>query len=255
MKYMTKEWMLKNRLTSAYRLVRESERAEKFDEDFYRQVSEQLFDKYLINEREFNRRPNPLTEEQMCNRVRRELTNRQRLFEYLPQEIRDRIADLRVCATGFASAEVIALLKPFCENLKAECDAVKDRAHAETDDAESFLAEPQNFNECGEMFLLEILQEGGDVYLVFDFGETLRIKNAEIVERESDTIYPFDEKIADSGWSLVLETELHRVGDLFEVHFLIENLDRSDEREWWYLTVRGTDLKTIPTSKLKKRQA
>lgn len=51
MKYMTKEWMLKNRLTSAYRLVRESERAEKFDEDFYRQVSEQLFDKYLINER------------------------------------------------------------------------------------------------------------------------------------------------------------------------------------------------------------
>ena len=126
MKYMTKEWMLKNRLTSAYRLVRESERAEKFDEDFYRQVSEQLFDKYLINEREFNRRPNPLTEEQMCNRVRRELTNRQRLFEYLPQEIRDRIADLRVCATGFASAEVIALLKPFCENLKAECSGCKD---------------------------------------------------------------------------------------------------------------------------------
>ena len=90
MKYMTKEWMLKNRLTSAYRLVRESERAEKFDEDYYRQVSEQLFDKYLINEREFNRRPNPLTEEQMCNRVRRELTNRQRIFAYARRALRAR---------------------------------------------------------------------------------------------------------------------------------------------------------------------
>lgn len=46
----------------------------------------------------------------------------------------------------------------------------------------------------------------------------------------------------------IIETELHRAGELYEVHFLLRNIDSTGKEKIWYLTIAGTNVE-IQTKK------
>lgn len=167
------------------------------------------------------------------------------LFGFLPPHILEKIADLRVFAFGYATEEVIELLKPYCERMNKECEEIRLLAYDETDAAEDYLSERLDVNDYGEIYLTDIIEKNGDVYLKFNEDDVLLVKNGEITERQSDKIYPFRTEIPYTGISLVRAAELHRVDGLFELRFNILNSSECGCAEPWYLTVRGTDIKDL----------
>ena len=51
-----------------------------------------------------------------------------------------------------------------------------------------------------------------------------------------------------SPYTGIIETELHRAGELYEVHFLLRNIDSTGKEKIWYLTIAGTNVE-IETKK------
>lgn len=173
------------------------------------------------------------------------LKNQIKLYEHLPQYILNKIPDLRMFALGYTSAEVKGLLKPYCAELRKISSKIKKKAFAETDDAETYLSERLNVNEYEELLLSGYEYKDNDLYLNFDYGDKLLIKDGNITEGADHTIYPFDTNIPHCGWSQVLAAELHQADDKYEIHFLISNLNETNECEVWYLTAVGTDIQEI----------
>ena len=102
-------------------------------------------------------------------------------------------------------------------------------------------------SEYTEFFLTDIIFENEDIYLLFDNGDKLLIKNGEILEREEEKLFAWNADIPNSGWSMVLAAELYRIGEKFEIHFLMENRNEYERCTVWYLTFRGTDIQEIIT--------
>ncbi len=164
------------------------------------------------------------------------------LYSMLPQEILSKIADIRVFALGYASAEVKKLLRPFCANLKKTIKEVQNKAYYETDEAESFLNKELGFNEYQDFLLLGIEEKGGDIYLKSVNKKCLIIKNGIIIEGRGKTIHSYDKDVPNCPWSRIIAAELHRTDDKFEAHFLVDNNSEIEETELWYLTVSGADV-------------
>ena len=45
----------------------------------------------------------------------------------------------------------------------------------------------------------------------------------------------------------MITAELYRIGEKFEIHFLMENSNEYERYTVWYLTFRGTDIQEIIT--------
>lgn len=54
--------------------------------------------------------------------------------------------------------------------------------------------------------------------------------------------YPYKKNVYASPYTGIIETELHRAGDQYEVHFLLQNVDRTGKEKIWYLTIAGTNV-------------
>lgn len=164
------------------------------------------------------------------------------LYSMLPQEILSKIADIRVFALGYASAEVKKLLRPFCANLRKTIKEVQNKAYYETDEAESFLNKELGFNEYQDFLLLGIEEKCGDIYLKSVNNKCLIVKNGKIIEGDGKTIHSYDKDVPNCPWSRIIAAELHRTDDKFEAHFLVDNNSEIEETELWYLTASGTDV-------------
>lgn len=164
------------------------------------------------------------------------------LYSMLPQEILSKIADIRVFALGYASAEVKKLLRPFCANLRKTIKEVQNKAYYETDEAESFLNKELGFNEYQDFLLLGIEEKGGDIYLKSVNNKCLIVKNGKIIEGTGKTIHSYDKDVPNCPWSRIIAAELHRTDNKFEAHFLVDNNSEIEETELWYLTVSGADV-------------
>lgn len=169
------------------------------------------------------------------------------LMQNLPPYILSKIADIRVFVFGYASAEVKKLLNPYCAELKHKCSEAERQAERETRKAQKFLTIETDINTLGDTFLTDIEFQNGDIYLVFDDGDKLLIKDGEIVEREEEKLYIMNCYLPDSGYSLLHAAELYHIDGKFEVHFLMENRNEFDTCKIWYLTIRGTDIQEILT--------
>lgn len=170
------------------------------------------------------------------------------LFQHLPQYILDKIADIGVFAFGYASAEVKQLLRPYCAELKRKCHALEKQAERETDKAKKYLSEKLRISGYRELLLSDISIQNGDIYLTFDDGDKLLIKGGKIIEKEETKIYPLNTYVPNSGYTIIQAAELYRIGEKFEIHFLIENRDEMDKGKVWYLTIQGTDIREIVTT-------
>ena len=169
------------------------------------------------------------------------------LLKQMPQTILDKVADIGVFAFGYVSEEVKRLLKSYCRELKRQCKGVLKQAERETEKAEKYLTKRLGVSEYTELFLTDIIFENEDIYILFDDGEKLLIKNGEILEREEEKLFAWNADIPNSGWSMVIAAELYRTDKKFEIHFLMENRNEYERCTIWYLTFRGTDIQEIIT--------
>lgn len=170
------------------------------------------------------------------------------IYSRLPEEIRDKIADMRVFALGHASGEVKQLLKPYCVNLKRIYNQTALKAYGETNDTEKLLTRPIGLNDFEEIKISGIEKRGNNIYLAFD-DCYLVFKNGEVTEGQCTPIYPFNYQKPNCPWSMVLNTELHFNENKLEVNFLISNFDELDRAHLWYLTIISTDITKFYTSK------
>ncbi len=145
-------------------------------------------------------------------------------------------------ALGYTSAEVKHLLRPYCAIKRSEIKEIEEKAHRETDRAESHLSEIIGFNEYEEVLLTGIEERNGDILLKVDRVCILSIKDGEILEGNGKTIYPYDEERPNCPWSRIVASELHRSKGKFKVQFLVANNNEIGQTDLWYLTVRGTDI-------------
>ena len=205
---------------------------------------------YILSENEkFKKAGAPFVfeEKAVTDRLNEYIRQKIELFQHLPQYILDKIADIRVFALGYASAEVKRLLRPYCTETKHKCRALEKQAERETDKAEKYLSEKLGISGYRELLLSDIAIQKGDIYLTFDFGNKLHIKNGEFLEREETKIYPLNAYVPNSGCTIVQGAELYHIGNKYEIDFLIENRDEMDTGKLWYLTIQGTDIREIAT--------
>lgn len=294
MKYLTKEWLVADKLGNIYDYIKTSARAERRDEEYYLGLYHRQSGAFIENEKKNPLYNDPYQElaeiEQYIHAggtdasgqneravlrdlfigtnksrlkhgavafdeptARRQfdsrLRERQRLAQYLPREITEKIADIRVFALGYATAEVKELLKPFCGEQKRVSALLKEKAVRESGQAAEALSADIDPEKYTESFLSGIRLQGGNVCLAFDYlvgkGDCLLIGNGEIVERELKDVYRWNADIPNSRWSRVVAAELHRADGRAEVHFLIVNKNEYDEHDYGYLTVRGTDIEIL----------
>ena len=67
------------------------------------------------------------------------------------------------------------------------------------------------------------------------------ISNGKILKQE-EQVYPYKKNVYASPYTGIIETELHRAGELYEVHFLLRNVDSTGNEKIWYLTIAGTNV-------------
>lgn len=75
----------------------------------------------------------------------------------------------------------------------------------------------------------------------FEKNTVLVISDGKILEQE-EQVYPYKKNVYASPYTGIIETELHRAGDQYEVHFLLQNVDRTGKEKIWYLTIAGTNV-------------
>ena len=164
------------------------------------------------------------------------------LYKKLPQEILGKIADLRVFALGYTSAEVKKLLKPYCNTQRRISRRLRKIAQQETEKAEAYLSEAIGINDCTDTVILGIREQREGIYLDFDLGDSLFIENGKIIEKELKEVHRWNPNIPNSGLSIILASELHYTNKKFELHFLVENVNETNESQVGYLTLCGTDI-------------
>lgn len=167
------------------------------------------------------------------------------LYGNLPEEIKEKIADIRVLALGYASGEVKKLLRRYCAELNRTLNEIELNAKAVTKEAESHLTNKLGFDFWIIGAIENIEEKGGDIYINCE-RHYFVIKNGKITEGQCKPLYPYYyEKKPDTHYSQVLTTELCRKKDLFELKLLICNFDELEREELWYLTITGTDILKI----------
>ena len=289
--YLTKIWLMAERLSHTYSIIKTAEFAKQKSEKIYRELYKRHCDLYILNESKADIYKNPLDElkkidnyindpdvsepdklkrkefkqgflfinkkriesgifytfdQQLCERqFAEEMKQNEELYKNLPKEILNKIADIRVFALGYTTEEVKKLLKPYCAKLQRLCRETKNKAFANTDKAEASLSEKLNLNKYYETFLMDISEKNGDIYLNFDYGDILLIKKGKIIEGAGHKLYPFDIDAPNSGWSIIIAAELHRVNEYFELHFMVSNNNEFNQNDLWYLTLRGNNITQI----------
>ncbi len=168
-----------------------------------------------------------------------------KLYEqFLPEEIKEKIADMRVLALGYVSGEVKKLLTRYCKQLSHRLRSDKLCANAVTKDAEMRLSSIIGLYFWGVGAIISLEEKNGDIYLNCE-THCLIIKNGKITEGQCKPIYPTWREKPDSYFTRVLETELHRCEDKFRLNLLMCNYDELEREDFWYMTIICTDILKI----------
>ncbi len=183
-------------------------------------------------------------EEKAKRKFTKLLNKRIGYLRMLPQNILDRVADIRVLALGYVSAEVKKLLRLYCAELKSTVREAWAKAYLITEDAEKKLKEIIGFSSHYNLLINAVEEKDGDIYIKGE-EETIIIENGEIIEGKGKAVYKFDDSIPNSPWSNIIAAELYCENDKFEAHFFVFECNENYEEGNWYLTVSGTDVRLI----------
>lgn len=262
MRYLTKEWYETMQKTDLHLLLKTSKKAEVFSEEFYLKLYakkeaeqlkfeeecsntkfEDLFDEFdFPSKEEYEQAKSEFAPEKFdpeeTKRKFREAQeyNIERLKNDLPEEILEKVADIRVLALDYCTEEVKKLIAKFCK----ENDKKMNRAFKELEEAErkEFGENPPDFvreTSLHDCEITAIEQSGSDVVLSLDNSggfttcTAVVFKNAEIIEQEDGLV--------GAVW---LYDEIYKTENGIEIHALL-----SGENELLYFTVRCDDTEFI----------
>lgn len=245
MRYLTKEWYNRMQYTSIYLGLKVNNKAEKLSEDFYQEVyakAKKRHIKDLYDFTDYNKFKkiflesiddyNDLKEEDIEQEFRN--ANEEMFlgmsleehFDYcqnnlieqyksaIPENILNKVKDIRVLALGYASSEVYKLLKKYCDdNEKFVEEKLRESEKVEEEQFEnepiSFIEE--SFHDC---FIIDINKDKNDLVIELD-NENEFTDKTEITFKNYNII--LDEDIKETYW-LYNEVYKNEVG--YEVHIL-----------------------------------
>ena len=138
--------------------------------------------------------------------------------EKLPEEIIDKVADIRVLALNYASAEVKKDITSFCKqnekNVRSALDAYQRQYRKQFKTKAPAFAEELNLHDCEVRSCRRI---GNDVVMTLDNSggftniTRIRMKNCEVITQDSSL---------HGVWCLY--EEIYKTGEKYEIHFLME---------------------------------
>ncbi len=237
--YLTKEWFWKKRLSCLDKIVSVHKEAERFDKAFYRQVRNTCYKRFERNELigtggDFDK---IFVKKMFKMRIKSMV----KLVSYLPKNILNEVADIRVLALGYSSEKVKKMLDEYCQQLRKECDYILLKARKKTDVAESMLPKRIHVNDFGELLLYRLYRKNKDIFLECE-GGGLKFENGEISKQEQKRIYRYNDEETNSKWSMVQYAELTYDKGIFTLYFLINNMDWKGKSKYWELVISGTSI-------------
>ena len=165
----------------------------------------------------YNRFP-PFDPERERKNFRQSIRNNIRVLkEKLPEDIIEKVADIRVLALDYASAEIKKEITKYCKqnekNARSALAAYQRQYRKQFKTNEPDFAEELNLHDCEVRFCR---RKGNDVVLTLDNSggftniTKIRMKNCEVVTQDSPL---------HGAWCLY--EEIYKVGERFEIHFLM----------------------------------
>lgn len=113
--------------------------------------------------------------------------------------------------------------------------------YADSKSSDNFI---RAYNEKEKQFI-EIVKTKDGIDVKFCGGDGLHIKNGVVLEGKDGEILAYKHEVPNGVHSCVIAGELHSVKDKIEAHFLINNLDKHNRQQPWYLTVSGDDVREL----------
>jgi hypothetical protein len=239
MKYMTKEWYETSQNTFLHLSLKVSKKAEVFSEDYFRNLykSEEkawlrLLESYSDEELEkiypgefqtkyADGRQLELSEIEKGKKVyfKQALqSNIKRLKRNLPDEILQKIADIRVLALDRASADIKKEITAYCKANKKAVDSAMNAYRKEYKmsfkNGEPTFAENFDFHDC---IVVACRKKGKDTVLTLDNSGGFTTINQIIFKNCS--ILKKDTPLHGAWW---LYDEIYKTNDGYEIHTLLD---------------------------------
>lgn len=240
MKFLTKEWLIADSLSRLCNGMRPARRAEEKDENFYIACRNSALHRFL--QAEYGDAPYEMS---ALHRFEKHARTNEEICKHLPARILNKIADLRVFALGYASEQVIELLRPYCAEQKNLSENLKQRALQATEEAAKYLSKKIELHRCVDLGVQSVEAKGKDLWLKFILGPTLIVIDYEITENELPEIFSLNGPAGENGFCAAVAIELQRCGKAFELQLLAVCQNELYESRAGALSIRGADLLMI----------
>lgn len=167
-----------------------------------------------------------------------------RILKYLPQELYDGLYDADLIKIKYCTEKDNTLLKSYYEKEVKRLEIIVASVREKNESAEWFLQKNIDFNFFAEEIIYGLKLNNNELTIDFD-GCRLSIISAQIIEKEKECISNFELKNPYSEMTVLHAIELYydKKSKKFELHLLLDNIDKFDLPNFWYLTVKCKDIK------------
>ena len=163
----------------------------------------------------------------------------------LPKNVYNKISDIKLVILGYANKEDKELLTSYANKTLFALEKDAERANKSTEIAEDYLPEEFILDEIvGELVNKEY--SSGKDYFINIGGLEICISDYQIIEREKFKINKWDNDNPLTLWTTLVASELHYIADnSFELHLLFLNGDKYANENYWYFTLKGSNVKYV----------
>ena len=175
----------------------------------------------------------------------KKLENRLKILSHLPEQIRNNIKRADWIKYGFICEEDRTFLSMFANKLLQKIEKKADKANELTEKAQCHLKEYTALNDFCFEIIEETVAERENFIICFD-RKKICVENYRIVLDDKLNFNKFDYHFPFSPRTVLYATELYYIQDNFyELHLLLENVDKYQNTDFWYLTLQGTNIKIL----------
>ena len=251
MKILTKEWMKYNRQVILAGQVKKVEGIKTpLAFDVYNKLYKEKQDEFIELEK-----ANPVYDENETG-VKRDFDeeyakklfeartkNNEELIRTMPKYVLSHMQNVKLLGLKYCLPQEAPFLQSFYEQGIKEIEELSDKARKITDDSAKNLPQQIDFDLFTEEIVYAIKTDKNDLIIEFD-GYLIRAKNITILEKEQEDAENFTFDNPYCGMTVLHAIELYYNEDDndFELHLLLDNIDKFDISNFWYMTVKCKDI-------------
>ncbi len=240
MKILTKKWAEKHELVRGIQWLKE------YDEqkESYEDIKKKSFDAFYHNILTDTELSKAVLKENLLEKLyNAKVEQDKKVFSALPQEVFSKIKNVETLYLGFASKEDKAVLTTYSIELLKELEKKANMANSETETAQKELGDNFTLDDIVGELVYEEFSTKNDYHLIVG-GQKISIENYQIVEREEFKINEWKEDNPLTLWTSLYAAELHHISkNRFELHLLLVDGDKYENKTFWYFTLSGTNIK------------